>query len=204
MFVNSARDLKVLFTGDLPRGSVILITGKNRTSKGFILDMMSSYLADNNEHGVYAALEDDSYPEETKSSGIKKSDRLHIFDYKDIIYEWKNEELDLINVTENVIKFYKKKYGNLTIFALDSLNELYQASNEVNFRKNIYRFFTMLRGNDLTSFLILESCSSDMESIECFLADGIIELGTVRYKKNVKKCMQIRKPNAANHRWQGE
>lgn len=204
MFVNSARNLNVLFSGDIPTGSVILITGKNRTLKsGFVLDMISSYLADNNEHGLYAALEDDSYPEDTKSSGIK-SDRLHIFDYKDIIHEWKNEELDLINVTENVIKFYKKKYDSLTIFALDSPNALYQASNEVNLRKNIYRFFTMLRDNDLTSFLILETCSSDMESPECFLADGIIELGTVRCKKNVKKYMQIRKMDAANHHRQGE
>jgi len=205
MFVNSVRDLNVLSTGDIPIGSVILITGKNRTLKsGFVLDMMSSYLADNNEHGLYVALEDDSHREETKSSGIKKSDRLHIFDYKDIIHEWKNEELDLISVTENVIKFYKKKYDNLTIFALDSLNALYQASNEVNLRNYIYRFFTMLRGNDLTSFLILETCSSDMESPECFLADGIIELGTVRCKKNVKKYMQIRKMDAANHYRKGE
>lgn len=205
MFVNSIRGQNVLFQGGIPMGSVILITGKDRALKsGFVLDMMSNYLAGNNEHGLYATLEKDSCLQDTKSSGIRKSDRLHIFDYKDIIHEWKNEELDLINVTENVIKFYRKKYNSFTIFALDSLNALYQASNEVNLRKNIYRFFTTLKDNDLTSFLIMETCSSDMESPERSLADGIIELGTVRCKKNVNMYIQIKKMDAANHHRQGE
>ncbi|VVB94646.1 KaiC [uncultured archaeon] len=194
MFVNSIKGQNVLFPGDIPRGSVILITGKERALKsGFVMDMMSNYLAGNNEQGLYATIEGESYPGTTLSSVIKKVDRLHVFDYKDIIYEWKNEELDLINVTENMINFYRKKYDNLTVFAIDSLNTLYQASNQVNLRENIYRFFTMLRDNDLTSFLIMETQSPDMKSPECSLADGIIEVGTVRCKKNVNMYIQIKK-----------
>jgi KaiC/GvpD/RAD55 family RecA-like ATPase len=131
--------------------------------------------------------------QDTKSSRIKKLGRLHIFDYKDIIHEWKNEVPDLINATENVINFYRKKYDSFTVFALDSQNALYQASNEVNLRKNVYHFFRILRGNDLTSFLIMETCFFDMESPECSLADGIIELGTIRRKKNVNIYIQIKK-----------
>jgi hypothetical protein len=130
--------------------------------------------------------------QDTESSGIKKLDRLHIFDYKDIIHGWKNEVPGLINATENVINFYRKKYDSFTIFALDSQNALYQASNEINLRKNIYCFFRMLRGNDLTSFPIMETCFYK-ESPEYSLSDGIIELGTIRRKKNVNMWIQIKK-----------
>lgn len=200
MFVNSTKGQSVLFPSDIPRGSVILITGKNKALKsGFVMDMMSNYLTGNNEHGLYAAIEGESYPKSTISSRIKKVNRLHIFDYKDMIHEWKNEEFDLIIVTENMINFYRKKYDNLTVFAIDSLNTLYQASNQVNPGENIYRFFTMLRDNDLISFLIMEPHSPDTKCPECSLADGIIEVGTVRYKKNVSTYIQIKKMNTANH-----
>jgi len=204
--MNAIKGFDVLFKGDIPRGSVILVTGiEGALKSGFVFDMMSNYLAGTNEHGLYTTLEEteESHLRNMKSLGIKKLDRMHIFDYKDIRHELGDEELDMLKVTEDVINFYKEKYENLTIFALDSLNAFYSLSTQLNLRKNMYRFFTMLREKNLTSFLVLETCSpSLLEPPEYFLADGIIELGIVEAKENgkdVKRYIQIRKMRAANH-----
>lgn len=214
MFKNCINGLNELFdeNSDIPAGSVILVTGvEGGLKSGFVFNIMSNYFAGNNEHGLYATLEEteESHIRNMASLGIKKLDRLHIFDYKDIRHEWENEEPDMVKVTEDMIDFYKEKYDNLTVFALDSLNALYSVSNPLNLRKNMYRFFTMLRDKELTSFLILETCSTEkhvfictadlIERPEYFLADGIIELGMVEAKENVKRYIQIRKMRGANH-----
>lgn len=214
MFKNCIKGLNELFNenSDIPEGSVILVTGVEGSLKsGFVFNTMSNYLADNSEHGLYVTLEEteESHLKNMGSFGIKKLERLHIFDYKDIRHEWENEEPDIVKVTEEMIDFYKKKYGNLTVFALDSLNALYSITSHVNLRKNMYRFFTMLRDKELTSFLIMETCSREKCVIVCtadnielpefFLADGIIELGITEVKENVKRYIQMRKMRGVNH-----
>ncbi len=214
MFKNSINGLNELFNEncDIPEGSVILVTGVEGSLKSsFVFNMMSNYLASQNEHGLYASLEEteESHLRNMGSFGIKKIDRLHIFDYKDIRQEWINEEPDMVKVTEEMIDFYMEKYDNLTVFALDSLNALYSVTSQVNIRKNMYRFFTMLRDKDLTSFLIMEPCSAEkyvvvstadyLERPEYFLADGIIELGMAEAKENVKRYIQIKKMRGVNH-----
>lgn len=211
MFKNSLNGLAELFNEncDIPAGSVTLVTGVEGSLKsGFVFNMMSNYLAGNSKHGLYTTLEEtkESHLRNMTSLGIKKLDGVHIFDYKDVRLEWQNEELDMVKVTEDMIDFYKEKYDNLTIFALDSLNALYSISSHVNLRKNMYHFFTMLRDKNLTSFLILETSSTEKHVIVCeaerpeyFLADGIIEMGMVEVKANVKRYIQIRKMRGVNH-----
>ncbi len=210
MFKNSINGLNELFKDDcdIPRGSVILVSGSEGALKsGFVFNIISSYLEGCNEHGLYATLEEteESLLRNMKSLGIKKLDRLHVFDYKDVRLEWKKEDFDLVKVTEDMIDFYKEKYENQTVFALDSLNAFYSLTSQVNLRKKMYHFFTMLRNKNLTSFLIMEKCSLDrhfndyIERPEYFLADGIIELGIVETKENVKRYIQIRKMRGANH-----
>ncbi len=213
MFKDSIIGLDKLFKdGDMPIGSVILITGiEGALKSSFIFSMISNYIAGTGEHGLYASLEEtiESHLKNVESLGIKKSDRLHIFDYKDMRFESNKEELDIVKVTEDMIDFYREKYDNLTVFALDSLNAFYSISTGVNPRKNIYHFFTMLRDKGLTSFLIMETCSAEkyvfvrsadnVEHPEYFLADGIIELGVIEAKENVKRYIQIRKMRTANH-----
>jgi len=213
MFKNSIKGLDELFKGDsdIPMGSVILVAGMEGTLKsGLVFNMISNYLEGSNEHALYATLEEtkESHLRNMKSLGIKKIDRLHVFDYKDMRLEWENEELDIFKATEDLINFYKEKYDSLRVFALDSLNAFYSLSTQLNLRKNMYRFFTMLREKDLTSFLIMETPSSEehlicahdyMERPEYFLADGIIKLGVIEDKENVKRYIQIRKMRSANH-----
>ncbi len=214
MFKNCINGLKKLFdeNSDIPAGSVILVTGvEGGLKSGFVFNMMSNYLVDKSEHGLYATLEEneESCRRNMVSFGIKKLDRLHLFDYKDIRHEWTNEEPDMSKVTEEMIDFYMEKYDGLTVFALDSLNALYSVSSPAMLRKNMYRFFTMLRDKKLTSFLVMETCSVEnhglirtadsLERPEYFLADGIIELGVVETKECVKRYIQIRKMRGASH-----
>ncbi len=209
---NSINGLNELFKddSDIPEGSVILVTGiEGGLKSGIVFNMISNYLSRNDKHALYATLEEttESHIRNMASLGIKKPDRLHIFDYRDVRQEWGNEWPDFLKITEDMIDFYAKKYGDFNIFALDSLNALYSISANIDIRKCMYHFFAMLRVRKLTSFLIMETHSHDrfisagnyMERPEYFLADGIIEMGLVENKENVKRYIQIRKMRGANH-----
>ncbi|VVB69515.1 Circadian clock protein kinase KaiC [uncultured archaeon] len=109
-------------------------------------------------------------------------------------------------MTEEVIDFYKDRYGSLTVFALDSLNALYSISEEASLRKEMYNFFSGLREKELTSFLILEAPPQmmpgpfhDYYRPEHFLADGTIEMGMIEGKGIVKRYIQVLKMRATKH-----
>lgn len=199
---------KVLFV-EIPEGSVILVTGAEGTLKsGLVFSMMANHVAASGEHGLYVTLEQNvgSHLLNMNSLGIKSENGLHIFDYRDMRLEWGDSDLDLIKMTEEVIKSYKDKYNNLTLFALDSLNALYSISEQDNMRNRIYNFFSNLRDEGLTSFLIMESGPSrisgqfsQFHEIERFLADGTIEMGMIEGKGGVKRYIQILKMRATKH-----
>ena len=199
---------KILFV-EIPKGSVILVTGAEGTLKsGLVFSMMTNHIAANDEHALYVTLEQngESHLRNMNSLGIKKESDLHIFDYRDMRLEWMNSELDLIKMTEEVIESYKDKYDNLTLFALDSLNALYSISEHENMRSKIYNFFTRLREEGITSFLIMESAPSrvgvqfsQFHQTEHFLADGTIELGMIEGMGGVKRYIQILKMRATKH-----
>ncbi len=214
MFRKSINGINQLFNdeSDIPEGSVILVTGvEGGLKSGLVFNMISNCIAKNNHHALYATLEEteESHLRNMASLGINKTDNLHIFDYRDVRNEWDNEALDIFKVTEDMIDFYMGKYDSLNIFAIDSLNAIYSISDKSNQRKQIFRFFYKLREKKLTSFLIMEAHSAQqhyslgssdyIERPEYFLADGIIELGTVEDKESVKRYIQIRKMRAVNH-----
>ena len=201
--------LEKMLGAEILPGSLILVTGAEGTLKSsLVFSMISNHLAAHGDHGLYVTLEQskESHLLNMNSLGIKKRDGLHIFDYQDMRREWKDREPDLIQMTNEVIDFYKDKYDDLTLFSLDSLNALYSYSGEDNLRNKIYHFFLNLRDKDLTSFLIMESPPSRMAGLlsdfnrpERFLADGIIELGIIEGKGGVKRYIQILKMRAAKH-----
>jgi len=209
MLKNTINGLDKILFDEIPKGSVVLVTGAEGTLKsGLVFSMMTNYVATNDEHGLYVTLEQnvESHLRNMNSLGIKKESGLHIFDYRDMRLEWMDSELDLIKTTEEVIDSYKEKYDNLTLFALDSLNALYSISEQDNMRNKIYNFFSHLRDEELTSFLIMESARSRISGqfsqfyqIEHFLADGTIELGMIEGKGGVKRYIQILKMRAVKH-----
>ena len=209
MMRNAVSGLERLLEIEIPRCSLILVTGAQGTLKsGMVFSMISNHLAANDEHGLYVTLEQskESHLRNMSSLGIKKRDELHVFDYRDMRREWADRELDMINVTNEIIDFYKDKYSNLTVFALDSLNALYSISADAPPRKEMYHFFSSLRDRELTSFLILETSPSVVPGLfhdyyrpEHFLADGTIELGIIEGKGVVKRYIQILKMRATRH-----
>ncbi|HPS92454.1 MAG TPA: ATPase domain-containing protein [Methanothrix sp.] len=209
MLKKTINGLDKILIDDIPKGSVILVTGAEGTLKsGLVFSMMANYLSANDEHGLYITLEQnlESHLRNMKSLGIKEEANLHIFDYRDMRQEWMDSELDLIKTTEEVIDSFKEKYDNLTLFSLDSLNALYSISDPGDMRKKIYNFFTHLRDEELTSFLIMESAQSRMSGqftqqhqAEHFLADGTIELGMIEGNGGVKRYIQILKMRATKH-----
>jgi KaiC/GvpD/RAD55 family RecA-like ATPase len=209
MLKNTINGLDKILFDDIPKGSVILVTGAEGTLKsGLVFSMMANYISANDEHGLYVTLEQniDSHLRNMNSLGIREERCLHIFDYRDMRLEWMDSELDLIKTTEEVIDSYKEKYDNLTLFALDSLNALYSISDNGNMRTKIYNFFSHLRDEELTSFLIMESAQSrisgqfsSFHQVEHFLADGTIELGMIEGSGGVKRYIQILKMRATKH-----
>ncbi len=209
MIRNAINGLERLLEVEIPRCSLILVTGAQGTLKsGMVFGMISNHLALNDEHGLYVTLEQskESHFQNMSSLGIKIKDELHVFDYRDMRREWADRELDMIKMTNEIIDFYKDKYCNLTFFALDSLNALYSISEEAYLRKEMYHFFSNLREKDLTSFLILETLPMTMPGLfqdnyrpEHFLADGTIELGIIEGKGAVKRYIQIQKMRSTRH-----
>ena len=206
---NAINGLDEILFVEIPEGSVILVTGAEGTLKsGLAFSMMANHVAANDEHALYVTLEQnvESHLRNMNSLGIKKESNLHIFDYRDMRYEWMNSELNLIKMTEEVIDSYKDKYDDLTLFALDSLNALYSISEHDNMRNMIYDFFSHLRDEGLISFLIMESDRSSISGqfsqfhqTEHYLADGTIELGMIEGKGGVKRYIQILKMRATKH-----
>lgn len=207
MFKDAISGLDKMLEGDIPAGSVILVTGAEGTLKsGLVFNMLSNYLSKSDENGLYVTLEQtkESHLRNMLSLGLEKSDALHIFDYRDMRREWKDREPNLMEITEEIIDFYKEK-DDISVFALDSLSVFYSFL-EVDSRVSMYHFFSKLREDDLTSFMIMEDrrpFNPDNSGLmECFLADGVIELGIIENPEDVKRYIRIRKMRAAKHSMQ--
>jgi len=205
MLKDGLSGLDKVFEKDVPQGFVILVTGSAGTLKsGFIHNVMANYLTKKkNEFGVYATIEETkgSHLRNMASLGIKMPENMEMFDYSDIRSEWKKEEkegkLDMVKITEDIIKFYKdEQKEKFTVFAFDSFNALCSLA-EVK-RKDSYHFFALLRDSGLTSFVALET---DGQSFfpEFFLADGVIEVGTRETHEDVIRYIQIKKMRAVKH-----
>ena len=95
-------------------------------------------------------------------------------------------------------------------YALDSINGLLaiapasqdgerQRSYESSLRKTIFEFLSVLRENNAVNFLIFETTGEQYRP-EFFMADGIIELGTTKYKDDIKRYIQIKKMKGVKHK----
>ena len=210
MLRDTVKGLGEVLKTDISRGYIVLVTGTVGTLKsGFVHQVLSNYLIENeSEFGVYATLEEpkESHLRNMNSLGIRKPERLQIFDYQDIRKEWRKEEpeLNMVQITDDIIKFYKEEQGEkFTVFALDSLNALQSLAKVENLRRESYHFFAMLRDSGLTSLIIQETPAFLGERREhvpgSFLADGVIDLGTLETPEAVTRYLQIRKMRAAQH-----
>jgi len=208
MLRESIKGMSEVLKTDIPRGYVILVAGGVGSLKSsFVYNALVNYLNKRkDEYGVYVTLEEskDSHTRNMASLGLKKPEHLQIFDYQDIRKEWRNEEpsLNMVNITEDVIKFYKEDMGDkFTIFALDSINALQTLTKAENLRRESYHFFNLLRDSGLTSFIIEETQSDEGRKHvpESYLSDAVIDLGVIETPELVSRYLQIRKMRTAKH-----
>jgi KaiC/GvpD/RAD55 family RecA-like ATPase len=155
---------------------------------------------------LFATLEEttESHLSNMESLGIEPSMNLQITDYTDFRND-EEDEIDYLSFTENMIKYFKEKYGpRFTTFAFDSLGALYSlmSNNGTSMRKRVYHFFKMLREQNLISFIIMERAidgESHLLGNEGFLSDGIMVLGLKRKQGRMSRYLQVEKMRAIQH-----
>ncbi|WP_455391732.1 RAD55 family ATPase [[Eubacterium] cellulosolvens] len=209
MFRNTIEGLQNVFDNDIYRSSVILITGPPGCLKsGFTYNIMSKYLTNTNEFGIYMTLEEttESHLRNMKSLRIEIPENLLISDYSDIRsrFEDKEDSPDFMTMIEGVIKFFKNKEGDrFSCFTLDSLGALKTLIDTDNLRSRMFHFFKLLRSYNLISFIILETPRgwdvANSEGGEGFISDGVIEFGSIENPHDVALYMQIIKMKAVSH-----
>lgn len=214
MFKDSIQGLEKVFKNDVERPKVILVTGPPGSMKTtFCYSVMSHYLRDKNEFGLYCTLEEtvDSHLKNMESIGAKLSMKMQVSDLTDLreidqIDEaiGQDSQTDYVLFIEKIIQRFKKTHGDkFSVFVLDSLGALYSLMEDVrDMRKKMFYFFKMLRDNGLISFVIMERSitgESQLLGNEGFLADGIMLLGLDRQRGKLVRFLQIEKMRAAEH-----
>lgn len=214
MFKDSIPGLDKVFKNDIQRPKIILVTGPPGSMKtSFCYSLMSTYLKDKNEFGLYATLEEtvDSHLKNMESMGVRLSPKMQISDMTDLreidqIDEviGENTSTDYVLFIEKMIQRFRRTHGDkFSIFVLDSLGALYSLMEDVkDMRKKMFYFFKMLRDNNLTAFIIMErSLAGDSQLLgnEGFLADGILMLGLDRQRGKLMRFLQVEKMRAAEH-----
>ncbi|WP_298684224.1 ATPase domain-containing protein [uncultured Methanomethylovorans sp.] len=209
-FIDTIDGLNEVFETDIPKDFVILVKGAAGTLKsGFTFQMLTKYLDSTDEYGLYITLEQskENHIKNMQSMGISVSKRLHISDFSDYRVQYDDFSDDLIDLLqENIIEFKRKLGDKCTCVALDSLGALYSLLDieQINLRKRLYRFLEILRRENITMFLILEteadhSMEESVTGTEGFLADGIIELGLHFQGNAANRYLRIRKMRATAH-----
>ncbi len=203
----SVRGLDKLIEDDIPKNSINLVTGVPGTLKStFAISLMCGYLKKRKEFGLYLSLEQSSESciRNLESIGISKPENLEATDFGSLRRKYRETErkLDVVKVTEEIIRFYKTREGDrFSLFALDSLNAFCSFAIEPA-RGRLYHFFNTLRESGLTSFVILETPSMNMlteYTPEYFLADSIFELGVIEKADSITRYLQIKKMRGTAH-----
>ena len=209
-FIDSIDGLDQVFDSDIPKKSVVIITGGGGTVKsGFTYSLMSNYLEQSGEFGLYIILEQNkqSHLENMGSMGIVSSKNLMISDIGDYRMNYGDEKIDVIDFIANTVGMYKKRYGEkFSTIALDSLGAMYSLmlTEPHELRRKIYQLFEYLRREGITSFIILENQDHMGGNIrttgmEEYIADGLIELGMKLNQNDALRYLRVRKMRATKH-----
>ena len=210
-FRNSVEGLDKVIRTEIAPPKVILITGPPGSMKtSFCYSLMSRYLRDSGEFGLYTTLEEtvQSHLKNMESLGVDLSMNMQISDFTDLreidAVVGPADQTDYIAFIEKMIAHYRKIHGpKFRIFALDSLGALYSLMEDVeNMRKRMFYFFKMLRDNNLISLVVMERSlngESHLLGNEGFLVDGIVLLGLDRSRGKLVRYLQVEKMRAVEH-----
>src|SRR5438477_12907660 len=164
-FRSAIEGLDKVIRSDITPPKVILVTGPPGSMKtSFCYTLMSRYLKDTGEFGLYTTLEEtvQSHLRNMESLGVELSMNMQISDFTDLreidAVVGPEDQTDYLAFIERMIGHYRKVHGHkFKLFALDSLGALYSLmENTSNMRKRMFYFFKMLRDNELTSLVVME------------------------------------------------
>ncbi len=210
MLRDSIPGMDKVFKTDIEPPKVILVTGPPGSMKtSFCYTLMSRYLENRDEFGLYATLEEnvESHLKNMESLGIRLSLNMQVSDLTDlreIDSVVGGESTNYLEFLEKMVRHFKKSRGDkFTVFALDSLGALYSLMEDVEgMRNKMYFFFKTLRDLNLVSFVIMERSiggESHLLGNEGFLVDGIILLGLDRNRGKLVRFLQVEKMRACEH-----
>lgn len=208
MFRNAIEGINEIFKSDISRGKLVLVSGGPGTLKSaFVYTTLLKHVTNADEYGLYITLEEtkNELTENLQSLGIKSNAKLHISDYTEIREDLdaKGENVDYIQLIEQTVELFKDDVGDsFSCVVIDSLNSLYSLMDTKNLRKTMFRFFKKLKNMNLTTLVIKESIlpgTQILDGGEEYLADGIVELGTIETYENVTRYIQIKKMRGVSH-----
>jgi len=164
--------------GGIPGGHVVLLAGPSGTMKtSLALYIMQKCRAEGLK-GIYITLE------ESRQSLLETMSRLEIGNEEDFIvdigklrmeHEAAEETRDWLQILKDYLERRLEK-GRLDLVVVDPLNSLYALAGIKNPRKDLFHFFSFLRGIGVTSLLLHEADTNDQffANHEDFLADGVL------------------------------
>jgi KaiC/GvpD/RAD55 family RecA-like ATPase len=195
--------------GGIPTGTVSLICGTPGCMKSSLAySILYKNALEDNLKGLYITLEQEieSLKKQMEILGMaKESGNLTIVDHKMIDKQLEVDvrfEFNSIKKVQTYLGDFLKR-ENFDLIAIDPLNALYSLTSIKNPRREIYNFFTMLRGLEVTSLAISEMHQGDNKfgkyGVEDFLSDAIIHMDYRRDKDILERYLGIVKMRYTNH-----
>ncbi len=190
--------------GGIPAGHVVILAGPSGSMK---TSLALSALFHNRREGIpglYVSLE------EGRDSLLRTMERLGMKTEEDFIVDigklrMEHEDVERAPDWLQILKDYlarRIEKDPIRILVIDPLNSLYSLADLKTTRKDLFHFFTYLRGLGVTTLLITESEGAEpFPNHEEFLADGAI---TVSYVPDPEghvdlriRCLKMRHTNHA-------
>src|SRR5256885_13107596 len=169
-FRNAIDGLDKVIRTDISPPKVILVTGPPGSMKtSFCYTLMSRYLKDTGEFGLYTTLEEtvQSHLRNMESLGVELSMNMQISDFTDLreidAVVGPDDQTDYLAFIERMIGHYRKVHGHkFKLFALDSLGALYSLmENTTNMRRSEEHTSELQSPCNLVCRLLLEKKKTD-------------------------------------------
>ncbi len=203
-----------VLAGGIPQGHVVLVSGLPGTMKSSLVYSSLYYNSLNEKrNSLYITLEQGKKSMERQMSlmGFRVEDvaaNLHVLDVAMLQRRTQEASGLWVDFLQRAIEF-RKELGVIELIALDSLEALEVLARFKDRRRELFKLFEWLRGQEATSFLITEAPPEPSLALVLhssgneadYLADGIIHLKMHEVSDvEVQRRIRVVKMRAAKHK----